>query len=352
MKIIFCRNNRKIESQVETVLRQMGVQTVCFTRNLTEVSYDTEYMEELILLSTRETPQMVWSIEYIPIISRACQLLGIAYVSWVTEKRYYTLNSKTLENPVNYIFVAEQTLYGIFQSAENKHIFYMPMGAADEKKEVTAKTVLHLPEKAIENYIEKKKWSEYLRGYIRGMVETQKRIYGCHIIEKLITPRVEEEFRESIGREGIGTDYREEPLQYLIDNFLCDIITRQEKKEIQEAVCTEIVQEGAGDNIGEINIFLTDRRWKRGIPPEAMSIMRAGGLLMINYQDGMEQQFDIGEELVVFADYKDLNEKLIYYQEHTKEREEIAKKGQKAVKERFLLEERLKDIFTILLEEG
>ena len=110
---------------------------------------------------------------------------------------------------------------------------------------------------------------------------------------------------------------------------------------------SEVSIEEDAEKIGKINVNITNRKWKKGITFEMLAIMGAGGFLITNYQEGLEQYFEIGTEVVIFEDYEDLEMKVKYYQEHAEERKEIAQNGQKAV-ERYLLVERVQDILYIL----
>lgn len=348
MKIILCRTNKRIENQIKKVLEQEAIEVFEFEETLKEANYEIGYMQKLLEVCSKESPQMVWSMEFIPIVSRVCQMLNILYISWVTEKIYDTLYSETVEAPINYIFIAEKSIYEKTKELNPGHIFYMPPGVFNDGIEEKKGVLLTLSKEKQQKYLMRQDGSGYLWGYIKGITETQKKIYGVSIIEKLITKEIEEEFKETVYRGGIGSDYKEEPIKYLIDDFISDTLTEIEKEEIKEKTKADFIQEGDIEKIGEINIYSTSRKWKKGLPFEAIDIMAAGGFLIINYQDEIEEYFVIDEELVVFEDFEDLEKKIIYYKEHEEERKQIAKKGQEAVKERFALLERLEDMFYIL----
>jgi spore maturation protein CgeB len=53
----------------------------------------------------------------------------------------------------------------------------------------------------------------------------------------------------------------------------------------------------------------------------------SGGFYLVEYMEELEEFFDIGKEIVCYADPQDLVEKIRYYLEHEDQREEIRKAG-------------------------
>ena len=83
----------------------------------------------------------------------------------------------------------------------------------------------------------------------------------------------------------------------------------------------------------KININITIRSIRRGIPLRAMDIMGAGGFLLSNYQQELNELFVDREDLVLFHNDEDMMDKIEYYLSHEKEREEIAVNGQEKIRE-------------------
>ena len=54
---------------------------------------------------------LLFSFDFFPNISEACQKYGIPYISWVFDCPHYTLDSHVTNNPVNRIFVFDSMLY-------------------------------------------------------------------------------------------------------------------------------------------------------------------------------------------------------------------------------------------------
>ena len=348
MRIGVCKTGGYSEKQIAEAVELLGYEVIWFEKECSDCNYDIEYANTVMDWCGQNKIEQIWSVDFLPIIARGCHILHIPYISWVTEKRVHTLYSNVVTHKENFIFVSEETVYEQVKDRNAGHIFYMMPGGLIQKKEVLDGVMLHLPQEDKNKYLLSEQCPEYLLGYLRGIMEAQLKIFGYHLVEKLLKEEIKEEFTKNIQRKGLRSDYEEEPIVYLMDDFLCGSMTMYEKERlIQQVKVDKIVEENTGD-IGSINVVLADRKWKQGISFEVFAIMGAGGFVISNYQTGMEEYFDIGSELVIFEDYEDLKRKIAYYKEHVEERDAIARNGQKAVAERYLLTERIKDIFYIL----
>ena len=349
MKIVFCRTGEEIEFGVITVLRERGYRVIEFNEELRDKDYDSHYLQLLLDTIEDNKADMVWGIDYLPIISRACSVRKILYFSWIIRESWNTLYSVTVKNPVNYIFISEENVAEHFYAYNPGHIFYLPSGAHIENNNElqTNKIGLCWNDKLYSNFIMKTDCPEYLRGYIRGMIEAQKRIYGYHFIPKLLTKKMIKNLVEVLVEEERGKDYIKKPFENLVDDFFCDTITKDERDEVKKLL-DEMNEEYTFDCISKVNIVITSRKWKSGIPYDVLRVMGAGGFLITNYQSGMENSFVLGEELVVFEDFSDLKNKVLYYKEHPAECENIALMGKKKVEELYTLEQRIEDMFSLL----
>lgn len=83
----------------------------------------------------------------------------------------------------------------------------------------------------------------------------------------------------------------------------------------------------------KINLNITLRSIKSGIPLRCMEIMSCGGFLLTNFQSDFFKHFVAGEDFVYFESNDDMLQKIDYYLTHEKERASIAESGyQKVIK--------------------
>ncbi len=91
-----------------------------------------------------------------------------------------------------------------------------------------------------------------------------------------------------------------------------------------------------------INLNITLRSIKTGIPLRALDIMGCGGFLLTDYREEIAECFEDGRELVIYRGLEDCIDKIRYYLYHEDERRQIAAAGQRAVRERFDCRKQLK----------
>ena len=98
----------------------------------------------------------------------------------------------------------------------------------------------------------------------------------------------------------------------------------------------------------KINLNISLRSIKTGIPLRCMDIMAAQGFLLSNFQSDFLIDFIPGEDFVYYENEQDLYEKAEYYLVHESERKEIAENGYKKVVQFFTIEDVLKRMFDVL----
>ena len=141
-------------------------------------------------------------------------------------------------------------------------------------------------------------------------------------------------------------------LSRLSDNFSVNVYTPNATPELPK-----IHNRGPVDyynhmpyilNHSKINLNITLRSIKSGIPLRGIDIMGAGGFLMSNFQADFYDYFTPGEDCVLFESEDDLVKKCSYYLSHDNERRQIALNGFEKVNEYHTYEKRLGEIFELI----
>ena len=96
-----------------------------------------------------------------------------------------------------------------------------------------------------------------------------------------------------------------------------------------------------------INLNITLRSIHSGIPLRVLDIMACGGFVLTNWQPEIEEYFADGEEIVMFRSLEECMSKIDYYLTHEEERKQIARNGQKKVREAFSYQIGLAKLFGI-----
>ncbi len=96
----------------------------------------------------------------------------------------------------------------------------------------------------------------------------------------------------------------------------------------------------------KINLNITLRSIKSGIPLRAFDIMGAGGFLLSNYQADFLDLFVPGEDFVYYESKEDLLRKAGYYLNHEEERKAIAKNGHDKVAANHTYRHRVREMLS------
>lgn len=315
----------------------------------------------------------VFSFNYFPDISRICDRLRVRYISWIYDSPHLTLQSKTLSNKCNRVFLFDYALYEKYRLEGFNNIFYLPLPSriVESSNKIVYKHDIcflgNLYNGKQDQYGSITTFPDYLKGYLDAIIETQLRIYGADIFEEIIDDAKYNEIKRYVSAD-LGENYRKCGLEIFRD-MLRKRVTMLERQEVltglgnkynvdlytsSETKGLPVHNLGYADYETEmptifkesrINLNITLRSIRTGIPLRVMDILGAGGFCITNYQTEIAQYFENGKDLVWYESIDDLEDKVAYYLCHEREREEIALNGQRKVKELFSYEKQIEKIF-------
>ncbi len=386
MRILFCKWGSICESGMDRALLELGMDIGYITRELRHTDYDTDYMKEIGARLDRENYDCVFSVNFVPVISKVCNLYHKAYVCWTVDHPSLQLYSKDLGNGCNRVFLFDRLQYEKFHPVNPDRIFYMPLGcdsyllesveATEEERQKYACDISFVgstySEKCLYNGIVH--LPDYLRGFVDGIVRAQMNVHGYNLIADSLTEEFCREFLKYADWGTLPEDYVEDVRGLISDRYIGEKCTEQERivtlRNISEHFDMDIYtasdlsgipkirNRGIADSetmmpkifqCSRINLNMTNRPISSGIPQRVYDIMGAGGFLLSNYQPELAEYFEIGEELVVYESQRDLLEKIAYYLAHEEERRKIAARGRRAIEERHQYSMRLKMMFELAL---
>ena len=100
-------------------------------------------------------------------------------------------------------------------------------------------------------------------------------------------------------------------------------------------------------HLSKINLNLTSKPIRTGLPLRIWDILSAGGFLLTNYQEEIPEYFEIGKDLEVYTSQEELLQKIDYYLTHEEERSHIAQNGyNKILSQKHTLKDRLQIILS------
>lgn len=373
MKILMMDWNSFGREDITAAFVRQGHTVIKMPFSKDEPRHDETVQNEIKKKIQDESPDTVFSFNYFPIISLACKDEDIPYISWVYDSPYVLLYSYTTMFPCNHIFLFDKSWVKEFRDNRIMTVDYLPMAAdavrlsalcgsagdaENERYRADVSFVGSLYRGGHDFYGRMKTLDDYTRGYLEAVMKSQMQIYGADIVERCLTPKVIANMQKALPMETYPDGV--ETLSYLYGQYVIDReITARERRSLLESVSEEYglaLYAGAGDggrdgveqghlkNLGavdyydkaplvyrnsKVNLNITLRSIKNGMPLRIFEIMGSGGFLLTNYQADFEGSFAAGEDYVYFESQKDLLDKCGYYlsEAHEAERIEIAHNG-------------------------
>lgn len=343
---------------------------------------------------------MVFTVNYFPLISNVCERTGVKYVSWTCDNPLISMYHESVFHACNYIFTFDKTNYLEFRGMGVKHIWYIPLAVDTERMDA----LLGAPEKPerrnatqdsemrkyrgdvafVGSLYERNSYDkiknrlpEYLRGYFDAVMEAQLNISGANIVEPMLTTNILEQLQEYFQLEKSEGSFSDLGLifQTTVLGFkIAEIERRRALIELSKHYKVNVYSNsdvsdllriqycGSVDywsempkvfRMSKINLNFTIPNIKSGIPLRIWDVLGCGGFLLTNYQAEIPYYFKEGEDLVCFDGLEDLCEKVGYYLEHEEERKRIAWNGYRKVREKHSYIERIHTILdTVACEDA
>ena len=394
MKIIFLNWTCFDRDETPEAFRTLGHQVTLFFHEDYNADASEKLNRELKKCVEKSGADAVFSYNYFPAIALACRDMELPYISFLYDSPYAYIYSYTLAFPTNHVFLFDSSLAAYFINGGLTNVHYMVLPGIPKKidkllakpydKKRTSADISFVGALYNEehNFYDRVDFTDapYLEGYLRGIMDAQKKISGYNFVEELLTPEILKKLQETFPVERESKSIETEGFRYA-DYFINRKITSEERIEYLKAI---------GENFGRdynvklftlnknfclpgiknmgvaeyekempcvfhdsrININISLRSIKTGIPLRCMDIMAYGGFLLTNYQADFMHDFVPGEDFVYYENKEDMLAKIGYYLTHEDERRQIAAKGQQKVRDFFSIEAVMSRILDTVFAKG
>lgn len=391
MRILFYRYNSICEPDMIEAMKSLGNEIVEIREEMENKNFTLQECVALVGKTLLESQfDMVFSVNFYPALSEVCQICKIRYVSWIVDCPVLELYSYAIRNEWNRIFIFDYALYLDFVKENPDCIFYLPLavnvGNSDRARSLIGESERNNYAGDItfigSLYTEKSPFRkieglpEYLKGYFNGIIEAQLKVYGYSFIEELLNDDMVESFKKQVPQFyqfpekaiqddkavtahsylGMEVTARERLnlLSALSEEFSLQIYTYSDTSSIPKAW-----NRGGAESklqmpqifaLSKINLNITARPIRTGLPQRIWDVIGAGGFLLTNYQSELEDYFEIGKEIDVFGSEQELLEKTAYYLSHDKERVEMSKRAYEKVKTYHTYAQRMQQLLQMAWE--
>lgn len=382
MKILFIEWASFGNEDMKEAFCKEGHTLVCFPFSNKDSRRDETIEAELASALHREVPDVVFSFNYFPVISNVCKKENIRYISWIYDSPYVMLYSYTTINPCNTIYVFDKELYFEFHKAGIRTVHYLPMAANAERLDklnsaIMADNVIKLLYDISfvgSLYTEKHNFfdrmtdlSDYAKGYLDALMSAQMQIQGYNFIQESLGPVMSDLYKAlPMDPNPDGVETKEYLYaQYVINRKITGLerigllkaITQKYRFDLfthdPDFTLPNLINHGSIEPYREmplvfkqsrINLNISLRSIKSGIPQRAFDIMGSGGFLLSNYQNDFFDYFNAGEDFEFYESEKDLLNKIDYYLSHEDERLAIAVNGHDKLAARHTYRHRVQEM--------
>lgn len=377
MNILFYQWNSFMNKGIERALTKLDIAYKVFFYPLSDWENDGNFQERLRDELKQDVYDVVFSINYVPLISQVCEQIGLRYVSWVYDSPIHIRNLKTLKNSCNEIYFFDRGQAETY-AKQGISSYHMPLAvdtkvferhmkmqnAKDFKTQISFVGQLYQTE--YQKYTAP--LSQYIRGYLEGTIAAQQKVTGGYLIPELLSENLLRQINDDYAKRNINFEMGRRELEYMLacectgrDRYMAlTILSKYYQVALYSGDKDERLKnvnyKGYADYYSvmpavfansDINLNISLKTIHTGIPLRVLDIMGCGGFVISNYQQEIPEWFSIGEECVVYESLEDLFEKISFYLQHQAIRERITSAGLLKIKKAFTFEERLKNILKL-----
>ncbi len=373
MKTLFFQWHSFMNQGIEGALKRLNIDYDIYFYQFTDWEKDDRFLELFLEKLRSASYRLVLSVNFSPLISRICEDEKIPYFAWVYDSPIHIRDLSSLRNSFTKVYLFDRG-----QSEEFKkkgfHAEHLPLAvdpkvfrsAISEKEKVEYVAEIAFLGKMYQTEYQyfKTPLNEYLQGYLEGIINAQMKIYGGYLIPELVTQKLLDQMNEDYAKhtkEEFQMEQRE--LEYML---ACEVTGRERYIALallSEHFQTDLYSEEKDERLvhakyrgyadyykqmplvfsqSRINLNISLKAIRTGIPLRVLDVMGCGGFVLSNYQEELAEYFVPGEECVIYESLEDLYEKVRFYLNNDAERRRVANNGLEKVQRDFTFDDRIK----------
>lgn len=369
-------------SDIIDSINSLGITYRCFSYHFADKNNDDFFIHRLSKVIKEDNYDAIFSVNYFPLIAECAYNNNLKYISWSYDN---PLNVKDIEDtlvyPTNYVFFFDKFQTHQYINKGFDHIYHLPLAAnVDRLDKIHLSSADHLKYDSDISFVGKlydsdyelyiKLMNEYQRGYIDGLINVQENLYGCYLLDSMITDGFIADINSYIKKTNHNSAFvltkpaltyamsanitRNERLMILgilSKHHQLKLYSREEHEILKNAQfmgsCGYIHEMPRVFKASKINLNITLKILQSGIPLRAIDIMGAGGFLLSNFQPELAEFFTDEIDVVMYESVEDAIAKTDYYLKHDEKRNKIASLGYAKVAEFFNYKKRITTMFDI-----
>lgn len=351
--------------------------------------YDEDFLAQVNKHLDLNSFDMVFSVNYFAMVAEACYIHDVPYVAWCYDSPTYIGDLRYLRYPTNHVFLFDSMEAQEYISKGCPNVHYMPLAVNVNRLD----NIICTPEETTKyqasisfvgslydnkltsalNYL-----TDYQKGYLNALVDNQINTYGNDLFSSILSKNFMEWLSQPDFNRAIQSEWEkdkpssETPSSGSLSLLLNKVVTNRERLLLitmlsnhwdfklystsSSEVFNKVIQCGTVEYYQEmpkvfknsrINLNITLRSIRAGIPQRCLDIMGSHGLLLTNYQKDFDEHFKDQENLLIYQSIEEAYEKARFYLNHETERKRIENNGYETVRKHFNYPDVLKKILHI-----
>lgn len=387
MHILYIQTDSILTRDIEHAFQLAGCSLVYQPAPPKDDSDSANYLSQLLAKIKDSNPIFIFSLDFYPFISLACGAMRLPYVAWLVKGYDTDYYSAAIRNEWNYIFAMDSLLCQELQNAGVQNCFFLPLAAPfyTEKTLSTARnneqyradvsmigTILERNDLSMHPLSPENSLKDSTKGYLEGCIACQHQFHGMSSMSSNLPGYVWDDLVTAFPPTLDNTLLSAQ--QFYDYNYFNPLITYADRdvhlnaykneKRYQEIhlysaessySSEKIMNRGWADYYqdipqiarqSKINLVITHRNYRAGIPPIAWAIMGAKGFLLSNYQADYQLLSPISP--VLYQTPKEMLSKSAYYYHHEDERIAITEELYQEISKNHTYFARIQEMFSIL----
>lgn len=372
-KILFYQWYSFMNPGIEKAFKQLEIQYDILYYQQTDWEEDAIFEEKIEKQIQDNVYDAVFSVNFAPVISKVCQHRGIRYISWVYDSPMHIRNIEVMKNSCNEIYmfdwgqVQEYKKLGVNMEhlplAVDSEIFNLPMNDEIIKK---YSAQISLVGKMYTTDYPKytSPLSTETKKLLNDMISSQRDVYNDCFIPELLTDELLQKINAEYAKAGLDFYIEKRELEYMM---LCETTSRERtvilsllSKHFDTHLYTteklgidNLKVHGPVDyykqmpyifKLSDINLNISLKSIRTGIPLRCVDVLGCGGFLLSNYQEEIVQYLEVGKDCEVYGSFEEMYEKAAFYTKHEELRKQIARNGFMKAQEIFTFRNRIEQM--------
>lgn len=372
-KILFYQWYSFMNPGIEKAFKQLEIQYDILYYQQTDWEEDVIFEEKIEKQIQDNVYDAVFSVNFAPVISKVCQHRGIRYISWVYDSPMHIRNIEVMKNSCNEIYmfdwgqVQEYKKFGVNMEhlplAVDSEIFNLPMN--DEIIKKYSAQISLVGKMYTTDY---PKYTSPLgtetKKLLNDMISSQRDVYNDCFIPELLTDELLQKINAEYAKAGLDFYIEKRELEYMM---LCETTSRERtvilsllSKHFDTHLYTtekpgidNLKVHGPVDyykqmpyifKLSDINLNISLKSIRTGIPLRCVDVLGCGGFLLSNYQEELVQYLEVGKDCEVYGSFEEMYEKAAFYIKHEELRKQIARNGFMKAQEIFTFSNRIEQM--------